>query len=339
MRFRSTIIILAALTCGVSGASALELKDITFDTPGAGKVVFSHKVHLSKKADKPGAGKQSCKNCHTTSPSGSKAHFTMADMEQGKSCGKCHTGQVAFSISQCTGCHKVKEITYRVKETGPVLFSHSRHLKAMQCNACHNKIYFTGANKQVSMADMEKGKSCGACHNGTKAFSIGKCASCHPTKEIAFQVKETGPTVFSHKIHVGMYSCSACHTKLYALGPNKHVSMAGMEKGQSCGACHNSREAFAIGECEKCHSLKGGKSKVKDIKFKVAGAGNVKFSHTTHLGMYKCVECHTRTFPLRTGNKPVTMFQMRNAKSCGACHDGKTAFSVTGNCDSCHVRG
>jgi c(7)-type cytochrome triheme protein len=338
MRFRSAIIILAALTGGVSGASALELKDITFDTPGAGKVVFSHKVHLTKKSDKLGAGTVSCKSCHTTSATGSRNHFTMADMEKGKSCGKCHTGQRAFSISQCTGCHKVKEITYKVKETGPVLFSHAKHLKTMQCGACHNNIYYTGVNRQVSMAEMEKGKSCGACHDGVKAFSVAKCASCHPMKEIVFKVKETGPTAFSHKIHVERYSCSACHTKLYSIGPkNKRVTMAAMEKGQSCGACHNSKEAFAVAECEKCHSIKGAKSKIKDIKFKVADAGDVKFSHTNHLGMYKCVDCHTRTFRLKTGNKPVTMSQMEKAKSCGACHDGKTAFSVTGNCDSCHA--
>lgn len=336
MRFPSTIIMLAALIGGATGAFALDLKDITFDTPGAGKVVFSHKVHLSKKSDK--IGKVSCKACHTASITAANVHYTMADMEKGKSCGKCHTGQVAFSISQCTACHKVKDITYRIQETGPVHFSHTKHLKTMQCNACHTRIYSTGANKQVTMAEMEKGKSCGACHDGVKAFSIGKCASCHPTKEIVFAVKETGPTTFSHKNHVAMYSCSACHTKLYAIGPNKHASMAAMAKGKSCGACHNGKEAFAVADCEKCHPAKGMKAKLKDIRFKVAGAGNVKFSHTGHLNMYKCADCHTRTFPLKSGNKPVSMFEMRNAKSCGACHDGKAAFSVTGNCDSCHLR-
>ena len=330
MTFRSTIIMLAALIGGVSGAYALELKDITYDTAGAGKVVFKHNVHLKKKSEK--TANVSCKSCHTT-PNGPKIHYTMADMDKGKSCGKCHTGQKAFSLSKCTGCHKVKEITYKVKQTGPVLFSHNKHLKSMQCNACHNKLYATGSNPQVSMAEMEKGKSCGACHNGAKAFSIDKCDACHPNpKQVVFKVKETGPTVFSHNKHTEMYKCSACHTKLYAIGANKHVSMAGMEKGKSCGACHNAKEAFAVSECEKCHPT-------KEVKFKLAGVASVKFSHTNHLSMYKCNSCHTGTFPLKTGNKPVTMSEMQKAKSCGACHDGKTAFTVSGNCDSCHVRG
>jgi c(7)-type cytochrome triheme protein len=329
MRFGSSIVILALLS-GVSGASALELKDKTFDTAGAGKVVFSHKVHLKKKTEK--TANVSCKSCHT-SQNGAKTHYSMAEMEKGKSCGKCHNGEKAFSISKCTGCHKVKEITYQVKQTGPVLFSHTKHLKSMQCNACHNKLYVTGSNREVSMAEMEKGKSCGACHNGGKAFSISKCDACHPApKEIVFKVKETGPTVFSHSKHVEIYSCGACHTKLYALGRNKRVSMAAMAKGKSCGACHNANEAFAVSQCEKCHP-------VRDINFKVTNAANVKFSHAMHLGKYSCNSCHTGTFQLRTGNKPVTMSQMKKAKSCGACHDGKTAFTVNGNCDSCHVRG
>jgi c(7)-type cytochrome triheme protein len=29
------------------------------------------------------------------------------------------------------------------------------------------------------MKDMEAGKSCGACHNGTKAFAVKDCAKCH----------------------------------------------------------------------------------------------------------------------------------------------------------------
>jgi len=308
----------------------MELRDVTYNTEGAGKVVFSHKVHLKKKTEK--SPNVSCKSCHET-PRSAKVTATMKDMEQGKSCGKCHNGKKAFSVSKCTACHRVKNITFKVKETGPVLFSHAKHLKTMQCDACHNQLYATGPNKQVSMAEMEKGKSCGACHNGSKAFSIAKCDACHPApKEVVFKVKETGPTVFSHANHVEMYSCGSCHTKLYSLAPNKRVSMAAMEKGKSCGACHNAKDAFAVSQCDKCHP-------VKEVKFKVAKVGDVRFSHANHLGMYKCNDCHNKTFPTRSGNKPVSMGEMKKAKSCGACHDGNTAFSVAGNCDSCHARG
>ena len=255
MGIRSAIIMLAALALGASGASALEIKDVAYQTEGAGKVVFSHQAHLKKKTAK--SANVSCKACHAT-PRDAKKKHTMADMEQGKSCGKCHDGRKAFSVSKCTACHKVKNITYKVKQTGPVLFSHTNHLKSMQCNACHNALYATGSNKAVSMADMEKGKSCGPCHDDKEAFSVSQCEKCHP---------------------------------------------------------------------------------VREVKFKVNKAGDVSFSHSTHLGMYKCNDCHTGTFPTKKGSKPVSMAEMKNAKSCGACHDGEAAFTVNGNCDSCHVRG
>jgi c(7)-type cytochrome triheme protein len=331
MRFRSTFIILAALAVTASGAVALELKNVTYDTPGAGKVVFSHKVHLGQKA---GDAKVSCKSCHENLKQKNNIRFSMADMEKGLSCGKCHDGKTAFSVSKCTACHKVKEITYQVKQTGIVNFSHAKHLKDMQCDSCHPKLFVTGPNRTFTMAEMEKGKSCGACHNGTKAFALQNCGGCHPTKEIVFNVKSTGPTHFSHKKHMAQYDCSACHSKLYPIGPRKRVSMAAMEKGKSCGACHNGKEAFAVADCSKCHP-------VKEINFKMAKAAqvaNVTFSHKAHLAKYKCNSCHTGTFPLKTGNKPVSMAEMRKAKSCGACHDGTIAFTVRGNCDSCHVR-
>lgn len=330
MGFRSAFVVMVALAVGSSGAYALEIKDVTYNTDGGGKVVFSHQQHLKKKTAK--SPNVSCKSCHDN-PRATKTKYTMADMEKGKSCGKCHNGQRAFSVAKCTGCHKVKNVTFQIKETGPVLFSHVKHLKSMQCGACHNALYKTGPNKSVSMAEMEKGKSCGACHNGGKAFALAKCDGCHPApKQVVFKVKETGPTVFSHSKHVEMYSCSACHTKLYPLGSGKTVTMAAMEKGKSCGACHNAKEAFAVAQCEKCHP-------VQEVKFRVSRVGDVKFSHSSHLGMYKCGECHTRTFPTKRGGKPVSMAEMKKAKSCGACHDGKSAFSVTGNCDSCHLRG
>lgn len=328
---RSAFAVFTALALASSGAMALELKNVVYETDGAGKVVFSHAAHLKAKNAK--GVKMTCKSCHE-SANAPKVKATMADMEKGKSCGKCHDGKHAFAVAQCTGCHKVKNITYKIKQTGPVHFSHANHLKSMQCTACHDAIFTTGHNPPATMAEMKKGKSCGACHNGNKAFSIDRCEACHPSpKQVVFKVRQTGPTVFDHGKHAGLYSCGKCHSAIYSLSPShKPVSMAAMQKGKSCGACHNAKEAFALAKCDKCHP-------VREINFKVAKAGDVKFSHTSHLQMHKCQECHTRTFPTKSGNKPVSMSEMKKGKSCGACHDGKGAFTVNGNCDSCHVRG
>lgn len=75
-----------------------------------------------------------------------------------------------------------------------------------------------------------------------------------------------------------------------------------------------------------------------DLSLKGGSAGPVRFSHAAHVdgAGLKCQQCHAKLFTNARQHKPVTMAQMRQGKSCGACHDGKTAFSVTGNCKDCH---
>jgi c(7)-type cytochrome triheme protein len=254
MMSRFAILIPAFILAATTLAPAVELKEITYNTKDAGKVVFSHKSHLQKKTRT--TANFSCKACHNSNME-KNTHYTMADMENGKSCGMCHNGKKAFSVAKCTQCHKVRDITYKVKETGPVLFSHTRHLHNMQCNSCHDRIFKTGGSEKVSMAEMEKGKSCGACHNGKGTFAIGECLKCHPAREMTYTIKDAGNVQFSHKFHTGAYSCTECHTRLYLPGKgNKTVPMAEMEKGKSCGACHDGKTAFTVKEnCAKCHQV------------------------------------------------------------------------------------
>jgi len=74
------------------------------------------------------------------------------------------------------------DITLKSKG-GTVLFSHENHVDGMKlaCTECHDKLYLSkGQHKTVTMKQMQKGKSCGSCHNGKKAFSVkGDCLKCH----------------------------------------------------------------------------------------------------------------------------------------------------------------
>lgn len=77
-----------------------------------------------------------------------------------------------------------------------------------------------------------------------------------------------------------------------------------------------------------------------DLTLKAKGAGDVVFSHQTHVedvGI-QCTQCHAGLFTNSAGHKKTTMKQMREGKSCGACHNGKEAFSVKGDCAKCHKR-
>lgn len=75
------------------------------------------------------------------------------------------------------------DITFEVKSAGNVIFSHDKHVESagLKCTGCHDSLYITKEkHKSVKMAQMQKGKSCGLCHNGKKAFAVkANCNNCH----------------------------------------------------------------------------------------------------------------------------------------------------------------
>jgi c(7)-type cytochrome triheme protein len=74
-------------------------------------------------------------------------------------------------------------VLFKVKDAGNVFFSHIFHVetKGLRCTDCHDAIYITTKKTSAStMKEMQMGKSCGACHNGKKAFSVkADCGRCH----------------------------------------------------------------------------------------------------------------------------------------------------------------
>jgi c(7)-type cytochrome triheme protein len=75
------------------------------------------------------------------------------------------------------------DVTFEVKSAGNVAFSHEIHVVGggIQCTNCHDALFITKEkHAAVTMAQMQKGKSCGACHNGKKAFDVKtNCNNCH----------------------------------------------------------------------------------------------------------------------------------------------------------------
>jgi len=147
--------------------------------------------------------------------------------------------------------------------TGVVTFNHDNHFEALgskKCPTCHNGIFNRNRakNPDFTMADMEQGKACGACHNGEKAFDVKEdCSACHPTRDISFLVPDAGTVIFSHEVHTGMYSCSECHPDVFIPGPgNKAATMDEMSDGAACGACHDGSTAFTVEDnCDTCHQM------------------------------------------------------------------------------------
>lgn len=78
--------------------------------PSPGKVTFDHSLHLAKG--------QKCLNCHGKDKPfktkvGTSPDLTMKAYNEGKACGTCHNGKVAFSTKEmgnCLKCHKVSMV-------------------------------------------------------------------------------------------------------------------------------------------------------------------------------------------------------------------------------------
>ena len=67
---------------------------------------------------------------------------------------------------------------------GKVTFDGKVHAdKGLKCLDCHSKIFrMKKGSSEMKMADINAGKFCGECHNGTKAFATNdqaNCLKCH----------------------------------------------------------------------------------------------------------------------------------------------------------------
>ena len=166
--------------------------------------------------------------------------------------------------------------------------------------------------------------------------------------------------VFSHQSHVEFTErhCLSCHPQLFPMlqrGPAP--THQEMNNHRSCGTCHDGKQAFGTQDgasCRNCHtgvSTAAGAAPgnaVGAAARKVppphaypssdASPGKVTFRHEAHVkGAVACSACHPKLFPMAP-QAPRPNGGMHEATACGACHNGKTTFSVedTDACTHCH---
>ena len=68
------------------------------------------------------------------------------------------------------------------------------------------------------------------------------------------------PVVFPHWFHRIRFACKVCHADLgfkFQAGGND-INMVKIIDGQFCGGCHNGEIAWAVENCNLCHSGKPG---------------------------------------------------------------------------------
>ena len=68
---------------------------------------------------------------------------------------------------------------------GQVTFNHETHVDstAPACTTCHpgqfRILKASPRRAPVTHTEMDKGRYCGSCHNGKKAFALEDCTACH----------------------------------------------------------------------------------------------------------------------------------------------------------------
>jgi|GEM_PF-5901370 len=163
---------------------------------------------------------------------------------------------------------------------------------------------------------------------------------------------------FSHFTHVSVSkkACSECHPDLFSMGSGtvnagivtgiaaKSLKMADLYQGKYCGKCHNGAGTFNVKtECSRCHSNLS--SNGPEVTMVLAVAGDVGFSHKSHVDSYKmtCDRCHQdeKPWPMKNRVGLHTMDQMYAKDSCGKCHSGAAGagFDINDskNCAKCHI--
>jgi len=78
----------------------------------------------------------------------------------------------------------------------------------------------------------------------------------------------------------------------------------------------------------------------QDVVFPQApdSPGPVTFRHSAHVDAASpdCVSCHAETYSFLGRKEAAPAGLMHDAKHCGACHDGASAFKIDDDCSPCH---
>jgi hypothetical protein len=167
---------------------------------------------------------------------------------------------------------------------------------------------------------------CGACHDGSEPWRKLVADRAPP------DTTELG-TSLDHGVHPA--TCASCHVRRTRGAelqlPHGHAACSGA-------GCHERLEGPVptLDSCSGCHRL--GLATERTAK-RTAAPWSVRatFVHARHDERAKvaCTECHTSL-----GGVQLLAIPTPAKASCAPCHDGHTAFKLTGTtCRRCHSRG
>lgn len=200
-----------------------------------------------------------CTNCHSKifQMKRGQARITMADIIQGKYCGRCHgPNPVAFSATTaCSRCH-----WKLAKEEAPAPAKPAPTPIPVEKVKTWEQLVKQMPNDAVGGVDWVKALDQGKI---TPQPSMLAGAPDQPVLELDIElVPKVNPpfkATFSHAVHTQQLTCSNCHPSIFEMkkGTAK-MDMAKIMAGQYCGRCHG-KVAFQVQTgCARCHSVMRG---------------------------------------------------------------------------------
>lgn len=309
---------------------------------------FSHPSHqryaerAEKAAGKPApTGATACLSCHRAlAEEESPAHPRPAAATCATAA--CHDGKAAFGITEkCTQCHREEPKAFYPVPRPTKRFDHRQHqdtVATVGCQGCHRIAAGTGAAAAVAGADHA---ACASCH--AEDFGAAKpvtCGACHsstePWRHLRADRLPPDDTEFGARLDHAKHPqpCERCHVLDTATRqlrpPRDHSSCTGA-------GCHQLSGGVApkLSACADCHR----QDLVADRDERRARAQwsvRHRFDHNRHRlakdgSPAACTSCHTNL------NGELSSMPAPAKRTCEPCHDGKTAFSVTGvSCNRCH---
>jgi c(7)-type cytochrome triheme protein len=200
----------------------------------------------------------------------------------------------------------------------PVVFSHWSHRSRYTCRICHQDLGFSmrAGDSGITRKHYLEGRFCGACHNGTTAFTTAdgpkaRCGSCHLESTKALELK---------------FANFAATLPMAPFG-NGIDWAAALKDGliNPVNALDSSPAALKLPGILRRPTRLG----TADPR------SAVTFSHEDHCAELDCSSCHPDLFDVKhKGTANFTMESNIYGKFCGACHM-LVAFPMN-DCRRCH---
>lgn len=217
--------------------------------------------------------------------------------------------------------HRYGNVTMRTRAKAagmaPVVFPHWVHRARYTCRVCHLELNFgmRRGDTGITRALYTSGKFCGACHDGTTAFTVKagpdeQCKRCHManTKELDKRFAE------------------------FAEG----MPLASFGNGIDWAAAYNEGAIRPVNSLAGQLTLPFPEKLKKPLKLGTTSPrSDVSFSHEDHYAELDCSSCHPDIFNIKV--KSTTAFTMETniyGNFCGVCHM-LVSFPMN-DCRRCH---